>query len=84
MSIIGTRVLRTEDPLFLTSGAVYTDDLVDERLAGALHVTFVRSPVAHARITGDRRRGGAGRPPAWSRCSPPPTWPASRWSGRCR
>lgn len=50
MSILGTRVVRTEDPLFLTRGATYTDDLVDERLAGALHVTFVRSPMAHARI----------------------------------
>ena len=49
-SILGTRVLRTEDPGFLTTGAVYTDDLVDDRLAGAVHVTFVRSPVAHARI----------------------------------
>jgi carbon-monoxide dehydrogenase large subunit len=51
-SILGTRVLRTEDPGFLTRGAVYTADLRDERLAGALHATFVRSPVAHARITG--------------------------------
>ena len=46
MSILGTRVPRVEDPLFLTRGAVYTDDLVDERLAGALHVTLVRSPMA--------------------------------------
>src|SRR4051794_25138624 len=50
MSILGTRVVRTEDPLFLTRGATYTDDLVDERLAGALHATFVRSQVAHGRI----------------------------------
>src|SRR6266851_4468056 len=50
MSILGTRVLRTEDPGFLTTGGVYTDDVVDERLAGACHVFFVRSPVAHARI----------------------------------
>ena len=50
MSILGTRVLRTEDPGFLTSGAVYTDDLRDGRLAGAGHVFFVRSPLAHARI----------------------------------
>ncbi|MGE5134958.1 MAG: xanthine dehydrogenase family protein molybdopterin-binding subunit [Gemmatimonadota bacterium] len=50
MSILGTRVLRTEDPGFLTTGAVYTGDVTDERLAGACHVTFVRSPVAHARI----------------------------------
>jgi aerobic carbon-monoxide dehydrogenase large subunit len=50
VSILGTRVLRTEDPRFLTSGGVYTDDVVDERLAGARHVFFARSPVAHARI----------------------------------
>jgi aerobic carbon-monoxide dehydrogenase large subunit len=47
VSILGTRVLRTEDPGFLTTGAVYTDDI---RLPGAAHVFFVRSPVAHARI----------------------------------
>ncbi len=50
MSILGTRVLRTEDPRFLTTGGVYTEDLTDERLNGACHVFFVRSPVAHARI----------------------------------
>jgi carbon-monoxide dehydrogenase large subunit len=49
VSILGTRVLRTEDPRFLTTGGVYTDDL---RLPGACHVHFVRSAVAHARITG--------------------------------
>ena len=27
MSIMGTRVLRTEDPRLLTNGGVYTDDL---------------------------------------------------------
>ena len=52
MSILGTRVLRTEDPRFLTTGGVYTEDLTDDRLAGACHVFFVRSPVAHAKITG--------------------------------
>ena len=50
MSILGTRVLRTEDPGFLTTGGVYTGDVADPRLAGACHVFFVRSPVAHARI----------------------------------
>jgi aerobic carbon-monoxide dehydrogenase large subunit len=50
LSILGTRVLRTEDPKFLTTGGVYTEDLVDERLQGACHVFFVRSPIAHARI----------------------------------
>ena len=52
MSILGTRVLRTEDPKFLTTGGVYTEDLVDQRLEGAYHVFFVRSPVAHGRING--------------------------------
>lgn len=51
MSILGTRVVRTEDPVFLTRGATYTDDLTDERLTGALHLTLVRSPLAHAEIT---------------------------------
>jgi aerobic carbon-monoxide dehydrogenase large subunit len=51
MSIMGTRVVRTEDPVFLSRGATYTDDLTDERLTGALHLTLVRSPMAHARIT---------------------------------
>ncbi|MCZ2859233.1 xanthine dehydrogenase family protein molybdopterin-binding subunit [Blastococcus sp. VKM Ac-2987] len=50
MSILGTRVVRTEDALFLTRGATYTDDLVDDRLTGALHATFVRSQVAHGRV----------------------------------
>ncbi len=50
MSILGTRVLRTEDPRFLTTGGVYTEDVVDDRLSGACHVFFVRSPLAHARI----------------------------------
>src|ERR1700735_5847762 len=51
VSSLGTRVVRTEDPKFLTTGGVYTEDVVDERLAGACHVFFVRSPIAHARIT---------------------------------
>src|SRR6266704_1042651 len=52
MSIMGTRVLRTEDPRLLTRGGVYTDDLRLPELTGAAYVTIVRSPIAHARITG--------------------------------
>jgi aerobic carbon-monoxide dehydrogenase large subunit len=52
LSILGTRVIRTEDPRLLTSGGVYVDDLRVAELANAAWVTFVRSPVAHARITG--------------------------------
>ena len=64
MSILGTRVLRTEDPRFLTTGGVYTEDVVDDRLAGACHLFFVRSPIAHARITAidvSAALAGAGR-----------------------
>jgi aerobic carbon-monoxide dehydrogenase large subunit len=50
VGILGTRVLRIEDSRFLTTGGVYTEDLADERLQGACHVFFVRSPIAHARI----------------------------------
>ena len=50
-SILGNRVLRKEDPKFLTTGGVYVDDLLDEPLlAGAAHVTYVRSTVAHGVI----------------------------------
>jgi carbon-monoxide dehydrogenase large subunit len=49
---MGTRVVRVEDPRLLTAGGTYTDDLRVPELAGAAHVTFVRSPFAHARITG--------------------------------
>jgi aerobic carbon-monoxide dehydrogenase large subunit len=51
MSILGTRVVRTEDPRLLTAGGTYVDDLRVPELAGALQVTFVRSPIAHAAIS---------------------------------
>jgi aerobic carbon-monoxide dehydrogenase large subunit len=50
MSLLGSRVLRTEDERLITAGGTYVDNVADERLAGALHVVFVRSPVAHGRI----------------------------------
>ncbi|HEY4463496.1 MAG TPA: xanthine dehydrogenase family protein molybdopterin-binding subunit [Streptosporangiaceae bacterium] len=52
MSILGTRVVRTEDPRLLTVGGTYVDDLRVPELDGAVQVTFVRSPLAHALITG--------------------------------
>jgi len=48
-SILGTRVLRTEDPELLTGAARFVDDL---QMDGALHVVFVRSELAHANILG--------------------------------
>ncbi len=52
MSILGTRVVRTEDPRLLTAGGTYVDDLRIPELATAARATFVRSPIAHAMITG--------------------------------
>src|SRR5271170_4376707 len=52
MSIMGTRVIRTEDPRLLTAGGVYVDDVRTPELSAAARLTFVRSPYAHARITG--------------------------------
>jgi aerobic carbon-monoxide dehydrogenase large subunit len=52
LSILGTRVVRTEDPRLLTAGGTYVDDLREPELAGAARVTFVRSPLGHALITG--------------------------------
>ncbi|EWC64468.1 Carbon monoxide dehydrogenase large chain [Actinokineospora spheciospongiae] len=47
----GTRVHRVEDETLLTSGGTYVDDLRVPDLAHAAHVTFVRSPWAHAIVT---------------------------------
>ncbi len=49
-SILGTRVQRKEDPKFLTTGGMYVDDMTEELLAGALHVVYARSTVAHGTI----------------------------------
>ena len=62
MSILGTRVIRTEDPRLLTAGGVYVDDLRTPELNAAARLTFVRSPVAHARITGIDTRAALSEP----------------------
>ena len=46
-AVLGTRLLRREDPALLTGEAKYTNDL---DLPGALHLAVLRSPYAHARI----------------------------------
>ena len=46
--VLGSRLLRREDPALLTGEAKYTNDL---NVPGALHLAMVRSPYAHARIT---------------------------------
>jgi len=50
MSVVGSRVPRTEDLRLITTGGTYTDNVADDRLMGAVHVVFVRSPVAHGRV----------------------------------
>jgi carbon-monoxide dehydrogenase large subunit len=47
VSVLGERVLRVEDPRFLRGEGLYVEN-VD--LPGAAYVSFVRSPVAHARV----------------------------------
>ncbi|MGH9000440.1 MAG: xanthine dehydrogenase family protein molybdopterin-binding subunit [Acidimicrobiia bacterium] len=47
-SILGNRVLRKEDASILTVGGDY---LADRTLEGAAHVVYVRSTMAHARVT---------------------------------
>jgi carbon-monoxide dehydrogenase large subunit len=51
VSILGTRVVRKEDPALLTRGGIYVADLHEPRLDGAAYVAFARSPMAHATIT---------------------------------
>ena len=53
-SILGTRVLRVEDPRFITTGGRYVDDLrIDGEVPfrGAAVAHYVRSAVAHGTIT---------------------------------
>jgi carbon-monoxide dehydrogenase large subunit len=53
-SILGTRVVRTEDPRFMTTGGRYVDDLRltgEVPFAGAAVAHYVRSTVAHGVIT---------------------------------
>src|SRR5947209_12347417 len=51
MSVVGTRVVRIEDHKLITSGGDYVADLRDPLLTGAVHAMFVRSPLAHAKIS---------------------------------
>ena len=50
--VLGRRVLRVEDERLLTVGGTYVDDVQVPELTRAARVTFVRSPCAHAIITG--------------------------------
>jgi aerobic carbon-monoxide dehydrogenase large subunit len=56
---LGDAVRRVEDPPMVTGAARYTDDL---SIPGAVHASFVRSVVAHARIGGVDTSEAAGMP----------------------
>ena len=58
-SIFGSVVLRTEDPRFLTGAARYVDDVP---APGALRASFVRSMMAHARVSGVEVSAAAAMP----------------------
>src|SRR5262249_55949844 len=62
MSIMGTRVLRTEDPRLLSEGGVYVDDLRVPELTRAAFATFVRSPIPPALIPGIAPPPAGGHP----------------------
>jgi aerobic carbon-monoxide dehydrogenase large subunit len=48
-TIFGSAIKRREDPRLITGAATYTDDV---KLPGLTYAAFLRSPYAHARITG--------------------------------
>jgi aerobic carbon-monoxide dehydrogenase large subunit len=58
-NVVGQRVRRKEDPRFITGQGRYVDDIA---IPGALHVTFLRSPWAHARINGIDASQASARP----------------------
>ena len=56
---IGQSIIRKEDARFLTGRAAFADDVT---LPGMLHAAFLRSPHAHARITGIDASGALAMP----------------------
>jgi aerobic carbon-monoxide dehydrogenase large subunit len=47
-TMMGASIKRREDPRLITGQAIYVDDI---KLRGMLHMTILRSPYGHARIT---------------------------------
>jgi carbon-monoxide dehydrogenase large subunit len=73
-TVLGTRLLRREDPALLTGEAKYTNDL---NIPGALHLAVLRSPYAHARILSvdlSRARALPGVVAAYSGADLAPLW----------
>src|SRR5207245_5621106 len=81
---LGARIKRREDPRLITGTATYVDDIM---LPGLLHVIFVRSPHAHAKVTAidtEAARRAPGVAAVWTgedvaaRCGPLPIGPRIR------
>src|SRR2546421_10434855 len=78
---VGQRVKRTEDPRLIKGLAHYVDDV---GLPETLHVVFVRSLYAHARITGvdanepSKPRAGVAGTPAKTVAEKPAPGPCGR------
>ncbi|MFQ5522026.1 MAG: xanthine dehydrogenase family protein molybdopterin-binding subunit [Acidimicrobiia bacterium] len=66
-SFIGARVQRREDPALISGGASYVDDIVP---TGTLHLALVRSPFAHAEITGIDVNAAREVPGVWAIITP--------------
>src|SRR3990170_4716698 len=62
-SVMGGAVRRREDPALIRGTGVYTDDI---KLSGALHVAFVRSPIARGKITRIDTKAAMQMPGVWA------------------
>src|SRR3954469_24848865 len=58
-SMVGTVVMRKEDPALLTGRGTFVDDV---QLSGTVHMAYVRSYLAHARIVSIDTTGAAAMP----------------------
>ena len=80
-SILGTRVLRTEDPGLLTGSRRYLADL---DLPNKLHAVFVRSDVAHGTINAIHIDDAVGMPGRRRDPHRRPNWASHRTTASCR
>ncbi len=62
-SLLGAPVQRAEDPTLVQGHATFTGDL---NPPGTLHMAFVRSPFAHARVVAVDTRAAAAAPGVWA------------------
>src|SRR5205814_8604398 len=58
-TMIGASIKRREDPRLITGQATYVDDI---KLIGMLHMTVLRSPYWHARITSIKTEAARNHP----------------------